>query len=140
MNLPFLSKGNEENTPEDEEKNDEEEEVEEEKGDEVEDYPPAGNWHFFESLISAGFVSELTNFEMFYLNVFKYHHPNNLFSGEMDETVTDLDLEVKGEALLPPPPPPIEVPSEVTSLTRTVDNGMELKTRNKTIHRVESHK
>ena len=54
--------------------------------------------------------------------------------------MTDLDLEVKGEALLPPPPPPIEVPSEVTSLTRTVENWMGLKTRNKTIHRVESHK
>ena len=49
MNLPFLSKGNEENTPEDEEKNDEEEEVEEEKGDEVEDNPPAGNWHFLKA-------------------------------------------------------------------------------------------
>ncbi|XP_063690892.1 uncharacterized protein LOC134823371 isoform X9 [Bolinopsis microptera] len=51
-------------------------------------------------------------------------------AGEMDETVTDLDLEVKGEALLPPPPPPIEVPSEVSRMTLEIEaNAADLETQ-----------
>ncbi|KAL5248595.1 hypothetical protein ACHWQZ_G017690 [Mnemiopsis leidyi] len=49
--------------------------------------------------------------------------------GELDETVTDVNLEVKDEALLPPPPPPIELPSEVNRMVLEIEaNATDLET------------
>ena len=42
-----------------------------------------------------------------------------LFIDELEESRTDVELEVKGESILPPPPPPVEpiiVPPEVNAV------------------------